>query len=49
MFFVCRLLHAWGLLQKATTLRRSISALGSYLIEITLAVLVLVKTLGPHI
>ena len=44
-FFLCRVVHAWGLLQKPTTLRRTIGAAGTYLIEITLAVLVLVKTL----
>ena len=49
VFLLCRVVHASGLLHKATTLRRSISALGTYLIEITLAVLVLVKTLGSHI
>jgi uncharacterized membrane protein YecN with MAPEG domain len=45
-FFFCRLVHASGLLHKATTLRRTAGALGSYLIEITLAVLVIVKTLS---
>ena len=45
IFFLCRVVHASGLLHKATTLRRRAGALGTYLIEITLAVLVLVKTL----
>ncbi len=44
-FFVCRVVHASGLLHKATTIRRRAGAMGSYLIEIALAVLVLVKTL----
>ena len=44
-FFVCRVVHASGLLHKATTIRRRVGAMASYLIEIALAVLVLVKTL----
>ena len=45
IFFLCRVVHAWGLLQKPTTMRRTIGALGTYLLEIALEVLVLVKTL----